>query len=124
VNKTADSLSDKRNRMLFIFLFVATLAILGVRAASKTENITTCENSSIATTTLFTAPATTPTTAYNVFGYRQGNEVVHQYWNAARQRFYLGGSPGSYCPEEVQSESGCPPGNVTAFVGLISMVGC
>jgi hypothetical protein len=110
--------------MLLILLVVAILAILGAQGAPQAQNTTTCTDSPVATTTLFTAPATTPTDAYTVFGYRQGNEVVHQYWNAARQRFYFGGAPGSYCPQEVQSESGCPPGNVTAFVGLISLVGC
>jgi hypothetical protein len=110
--------------MLPILLTVLTLASLGAQAAPEAQNMTPCENSSTPTTTLFTAPATIATTAYNVFGYRQGNEVVHQYWNAAGQKFYLGGIPSTYCPEAVQSESGCPVGNVTAFVGLVSLVGC
>src|SRR2546421_12854762 len=110
--------------MLSTILFFAPLAVLGAVAAPRTGNTATCENSSVATTALFTAPVTTPTAAYNIFGYRQGNEAVHQYWNAAGHRFYLGGSPSSSCPEIVRSESGCPPGNVTAFVDLISLVGC
>ena len=110
--------------MLLILLVVGVLAAVGAQAAPKVQNSSSCENSSIATTTLFTAPAAVPTATYNIFGYRQGNEVVHQYWNAVRQRFFLGGTPSTYCPEAVQSESGCPSGDVTAFSGLISLVGC
>jgi hypothetical protein len=122
--KTTESFTYATDTMLLILLIVGTFAAVGAQAAPRAQNMTPCENSSIATTNLFTAPATTPTVAYSVFGYRQGNEIVHQYWNAARQRFYLGGVPASYCPEAVQSESGCPPGNATAFVGLISLVCC
>jgi hypothetical protein len=64
-------------------------------AVPQGQNVTLCENSSITIITLFTAPASTPTAPYTVFGYRQGAEVVHQYWNAARERFYLGGAPGA-----------------------------
>ena len=105
-----------------MFLILLLGAALAVCSAAQAQNATTtCTDSYI--TTLFTAPASTPTAPYTVFGYRQGNEDVHQYWNAGGERFYLGGSPGSYCPDAVQQEAGCPPGNATAFIGLVSLVG-
>ena len=105
--------------MLLTLLLFAALAVL---VAPQVQNTTsTCTDTY--TTTLFTAPASTPTAPYTIFGYRQGNEDVHKYWNAGGEKFYLGGFPSTYCPDAVQQESGaCPSSNVTAFVGLLSLV--
>jgi hypothetical protein len=108
--------------MLLILLIGTALAVLGAQVASQTQNTTTCTDAPIATTTLFTAPATTQRAAYTIFGYRQGFEAVHQYWNANDEKFYLGGAPSTYCPDHVQSLSACPAGNVTAFLGLLDLV--
>jgi hypothetical protein len=57
------------------------------------------------------------------FGYHQNYEAVHQYWNANDEKFYLGVAPSTYCPNDVQSLSAFPTGNVTAFSGLLDLVG-
>jgi len=41
--------------------------------------------------------------------------------NAAGQRFWLGGTTASYCPDQVAQTGACPPGNVTAFAGLAAL---
>src|SRR4051812_37551135 len=108
--------------MLLILLTSTALAVLGAQVASQAQNTTTSPSAPIATTTLFTAPAITQMAVYTIFGYRQGYEAVHQYWNANNEKFYLDGAPSAYCPDHVQSLSACPAGNVTAFSGLLDLV--
>ena len=47
-------------------------------------------------------------------------EVDHKPLQAAGQKFWLGGEPGTYCPTFVNPN--CPPGNVTAFAGPYALV--
>jgi len=104
---------------IFLLLIAAVLTALGAQATPEAQPTKTCTNSSsIAVATPFTAPATEPTGPFQVYGYRQGYDVVHQFWNAEGQKFYLGGSPSTYCPSNIQNLTGCPPGDATVFSGL------
>ena len=108
---------------IFLLLIAAVLTALGAQATPQAQPTKTCTNSSsIAVATPFTAPATEPTGPFQVYGYRQGYDVVHQFWNAEGQKFYLGGSPSTYCPSNIQNLTGCPPGDATVFSGLDELV--
>lgn len=100
---------------------LALLAALGAAAAPQASSIS-CTESSATVTTLFTAAATSPITGFTVYGYREGYDVVHQFWNAEGEKFYFGGVPSTYCPVSVQNLTGCPDGNVTAFSDLNDLV--
>ncbi len=100
--------------------FLLLAAAITVVAQNATKTCT--ESSSIAVATPFTAPASEPTGPFQVYGYRQGYDVVHQFWNADGGDFYLGGAPSTYCPSNIQNLTDCPPGDATVFSGLDELV--
>ena len=102
--------------------FLLIVALLGVASLfvpviAQVQSTTTCTNTTVNGSTCFTDPSTSVSTPFVVYGFRPGFEVVHQYWQAAGERFYLGGSPATYCPDSVEETNDCPPGNATVFTG-------
>jgi hypothetical protein len=74
----------------------------------------------VSTTTSSTPPpaATSwPDKPFTVIAARSASPIHLLSLNAAGQSFYLGGEPATYCPLP-PSQGTCPPGNVTAFLGL------
>lgn len=57
------------------------------------------------------APAAPP--AFGVMAVRSASPIHYSQMNAAGQKFWLGGSTSSYCPD-IEGIV-CPPGNTTVF---------
>jgi len=87
---------------------------------TKTVTHTVTASTKTQSTTTSAAPTTTPTVPYTVLAIHSGNVQIHLHpVNAAGQAFFLGGETASYCPLSNQTQ--CPPGDVTAFLGLGAM---
>ncbi|KAJ9403593.1 hypothetical protein DTO045G8_8680 [Paecilomyces variotii] len=58
---------------------------------------------------------TTTTPPFTVVAVRSGSPIQYLTLEAREGKFWLGGNPGTYCPETITS---CPPGNETVIAGI------
>ena len=110
---------------------ILTTLLIATSAAPAAESATSCAPPRTVTKTVTktvrpTHSSTTaaalhsPTAPYTVISARSGSPIHLMPLNAAGQNFYLGGSAATYCPLTNQTQ--CPPGQVTAFLGLGALV--
>lgn len=97
-----------------------TLPVVTV-TSTQTATIVPSSSTDYGSSTTSSGVFTQPTSWLHITAARSGSQIHLLPMNAAGSRMYLGGQTISYCPDEVESEGGCPPGNDTV-ISLCSMV--
>jgi hypothetical protein len=103
-----------------------TATFLATTTATENSTLTLTEYASTTTQTVTANPVSTSsdTTApspmadyeyFTAFAYRVGSPIHGLRIEAAGSGFHLGGLPATYCPESVEEDDDCPPGNYTSF---------
>jgi hypothetical protein len=105
--------------MHFSHFLISALPLMGAYAAPVPQ--ATYTDTEEPATVTSAAAITTPTAPYGVMSARSGSPIHLLPIQARGFNFYLGGSPGSYCPQTPVPT--CPSGEETIFTGLGGLVG-
>lgn len=100
-------------------IFLSFALLLVAFATASPQDTTTCTEEPATTTS--SAAISSPSIPYSVVSARSASPIHLLPMQARNQNFYLGGLPGTYCPQPPVSN--CPFGVATVFAGLGGLVG-
>jgi hypothetical protein len=101
-------------------MFLATTTVTASSTLTVTEYASTTTQTNVANSVSTSSDAATPSPIadyeyFTAFAYRIGSPIHGLRIEAAGSGFHLGGPPATFCPESVEEDHDCPPGNYTSF---------